>query len=270
MTGSAIPRPFRLSIIEYLNALPLNYGFRHGLGGALFDLHFHVPALCADRLRAGDVDAGLISSIEYARIPGLQLVPGLCIASPERATSVLIASKVPWSEIQTLALDPSSRTSNVLGQLILRERFQLQPRARELGAELDVALEICDAAVIIGDRAMNACLEGLRVMDLAEEWRQWLGLPFVFAVWAVREDAPLFPHLVHLFHESLRQGREALEMILREVGPRFCRTPEALRDYLTRHITYDLGPSEVESLGVFYHLAAKHGFADGVPKLRFL
>ena len=110
---------FRISIIDYLNAAPLNYGFKHGLGFEHFHLKFHVPSLCADRLREGLVDAGLISSIEYLRIPGLRIVPGLCIASPKRVRSVVVLSKVPPEEIRTLALDTSSRTSVGLLEVLL-------------------------------------------------------------------------------------------------------------------------------------------------------
>jgi chorismate dehydratase len=201
---------FRISIIDYLNAAPLNYGFKHGLGFEHFHLKFHVPSLCADRLREGLVDAGLISSIEYLRIPGLRIVPGLCIASPKRVRSVVVLSKVPPEEIRTLALDTSSRTSVVLSQILLRERFGVHPEVVDLAPDQTAMLDQCDAALLIGDVAMRARREGLLVLDLAEEWHAWTGLPFVFALWCVREDAP--PLGVPggagpFFHKSLEMGK---------------------------------------------------------------
>ena len=92
MDGTSPARPFHLSIIEYLNAAPLNYGFKHGLAYQHVHLQFHVPSACADKLKTGEVDAGIVSSIEYLRIPGLRIVPGLCIASPKRVRSV------PWNK----------------------------------------------------------------------------------------------------------------------------------------------------------------------------
>src|SRR5664279_1050577 len=104
-----VAAPFRLSIIDYLNAAPLNHGFKHGLGCEYFHLKFHHPSACADHLRDGTVEAGIVSSIEYLRIPDLLIVPGLCIASPKRVRSVVVLSKVPPEQIRSLALDTSSR-----------------------------------------------------------------------------------------------------------------------------------------------------------------
>jgi len=263
-------QPFRLSIIDYLNAAPLNYGFKHGLGEGLFELQFQVPALCADRLRSGAVDAGLISSIEYLRIPELGLVPGLCISSFKRVRSVLLLSKVPPAEIRSLALDASSRTSVVLAQILLRERYGTQPAVDEMKPQLPAMLAAHDAALMIGDGAMRATKEGLIVLDLAEEWFAWTGLPFVFALWAVRQDAPALPGLVSFFHRSLEMGQEntpaIVEAALRAIG--WTRTE--LHEYLTGNIRYKLGGAEEESLGLFFEKAVHHGFAPGPKSLHYL
>lgn len=267
------PRAFRLSIIDYLNAAPLNHGFKHGLGWDRFHLKFHFPSVCADRLREGEVDAGLISSIEYLRIPDLRIVPGLCIASPKRVRSVVILSKVPPEEIRTLALDTSSRTSVVLGQLLLRERYGACPATTELGPDLPAMLEGHDAALMIGDAAMRAPKEGLLVLDLAEEWHAWTGLPFVFALWCVREDAPVFPEpggVGPFFHRSLEQGLAHLPEIVEEARRSIGWTRLELHEYLTENIRYLMGEAERESLQLFFEKAVRHGFAPELRPLRFL
>ncbi len=264
------PRPFRLSIIDYLNATPLNYGFKHGLGKGLFELQFHVPSLCADRLRNGAVDAGLISSIEYLRIPALRIVPGLCISSVKRVRSVLLLSKVPPEEIQSLALDTSSRTSVVLAQLLLRERYGASPRADEMKPDLAGMLAHHDAALLIGDAAMRASKVGLIVLDLAEEWHIWTDLPFVFAFWAVRSDAPPLPDLFSYFQHSLEMGREATPQIVEEALRSIGWTRLELREYLTENIQYGLGGAEEKSLALFFEKAVGHGFAQGPKPIRYL
>ena len=265
--------PFRISIIDYLNAAPLNYGFKHGLGYEHFHLKFQVPSQCANHLKAGDVDAGLISSIEYLRIPDLQIVPGLCIASPKRVRSVVILAKVPPEQIRTLALDTSSRTSVVLGQILLRERYGVQPEVLDLPPDPAGMLERCDAALVIGDVAMRARRDGLFVLDLAEEWHAWTGLPFVFALWLVRAGArePQAPGGVGpFFHRSLEMGRENLAAIVDEAWRTIGWTKPELREYLTENISYSLGEAERESLALFYEKAVKHGFAPELKPLRFL
>lgn len=271
--GSMAARPFRISIIEYLNAAPLNYGFKHGLGGPHIELQAHVPSACADRLRAGEVDAGIVSAIEYLRIPGLRVVPGLCIASPKRVRSVGILSKVPPEEIRTLALDRSSRSSVVLARILLEERYGATPETREMGPDLEAMLRDHDAAVMIGDPFMRARREGLLVLDLAEEWHAWTGLPFVFALWLVREDAPEVPvpgGAGALFHRSLEAGLEHLPDIVAGAARSIGWTRLELQEYLTENITYTLGEAEQESLALYFGKAVRHGFAPGALPLRFL
>ncbi len=266
-------RPFRLSIIDYLNAAPLNHGFKHGLGWEHFHLKFHFPSVCATQLRAGEVDAGIISSIEYLRIPDLRIVPGLCIASPKRVRSVVILSKVPPEQIRTLALDTSSRTSVVLGQLLLRERYGVTPALTDMGPDLPAMLEAHDAALMIGDAAMRAPKQGLFVLDLAEEWHAWTGLPFVFALWLVRDDAPELPvpgGVAPFFHKSLEIGQAQLPAIVEEARQTIGWTKLELTEYLTENISYTLGEAEQKSLGLFYEKAVRHGFAPELKPLRFL
>jgi len=265
--------PFRLSIIDYLNAAPLNHGFKHGLGWEHFHLKFHYPSACADRLRAGEVDAGIVSSIEYLRIPDLRIVPGLCIASPKRVRSVMILSKVPPEQITSLALDTSSRTSVVLAQLLLRERYGVTPAVADMGPDLGAMLESHDAALMIGDAAMRAPKQGLFVLDLAEEWHAWTGLPFVFALWLVRNDAPELPlpgGVAPFFHKSLEIGLAQLPAIVEEARRSIGWTKIELHEYLTENISYTLGEAERESLALFFEKAVRHGFAPEEKPLRFL
>jgi chorismate dehydratase len=266
-------RPFRISIIDYLNASPLNYGFKHGLGFELFHLKFQVPSACSDDLREGRVDAGLISSIEYLRIPGLKIVPGLCIASPFRVRSVVVLSKVPPEQIKTLALDASSRTSVVLAQLLLMERYGARPAVEVMPPDVQNMLAAHDAALIIGDAAMRADRWGLMALDLAEEWHAWTGLPFVFAFWAVRHDAPELATpggVAPFFHQSYELGKANIEAIVGDAWRKFGWTKQELRDYLTKNLSHSLLETENDSLSLFFEKAVRMGFAPGNAKLLFI
>jgi chorismate dehydratase len=130
-----------------------------------------------------------------------------------------------------------------------------------------------DAAVMIGDHFMRARREGLLVMDLAEEWHSWTGLPFVFALWLVREDAPELPlpgGAGPFFHRSLEAGMQHLPDIVDEAWRSIGWTKLELREYLTENISYTLGEAERESLALFFEKAVRHGFALEAKALRFL
>lgn len=265
---------FRLSIINYLNAEPLNYGFKRGLHYQNFHLKFQNPSASCDSLRSGEVDAGLISSIEYLRIPDLKIIPNLCIGSQDSARSVLIFSKVPFSEIKTLALDTSSRTSIVLGQILLKEKFGCGDlKTNYLAPDLNLMLKDHDAALMIGDQAMRSNPHNLLVLDLSHEWKMHTTLPFVFALWAIQPNAPRVldgKPLQWFFEESFRQGNENLSTIIEEakVPSRWSETQ--LRAYFTENISYHLGGKERDSLALFYQKAFGYGFVTQVRELSFL
>ena len=116
----------RVGIVDYLNSRPLAWAFREGSETGGFEPIHLPPAQVATELAMGSLDVGLIPSIEVQRIPGLHLVPGLCIAATHEVRSVLLVSKVPPRQIRRLALDENSRTSAALVRILLSDRFGVQ------------------------------------------------------------------------------------------------------------------------------------------------
>jgi chorismate dehydratase len=179
---------------SYLNAAPLCYSFVRGnQKDSCTFLSDRAPARCAELLEQGRADAALIPVIEYQRVSGLKVAPGACVASLKTVRSVVLASRVPVREIRSVALDTSSRTSAALIQIILGRFYSLTPVYRPWAPDLTKMLEANDAALMIGDPAMLIDRSALHVYDLAQEWRNHTGLPFVFAFWAIREDSKVWP-----------------------------------------------------------------------------
>ena len=151
-----------------------------------FEIEYDLPSQCAQKLRDGETDIGIIPVITTATIPGLVVLPDVAIAALNKVRSIQLVSKKPMEEIRTVAVDTSSRTSVGLTQVLLTKFFgghrELTPMAPVLGP----MLEQCDAGLLIGDPAMVVKTDGLYAYDLAEVWRAKTGLPFVFAVWSVR------------------------------------------------------------------------------------
>ena len=160
-------RPLRVAAVSYLNSVPLVWGLVHGPHRDLFQVDFILPSECADALRDGKADAGIIPSIEYQRIPGLKIVPGLSVSSSGPVRSVLLISRVPAGEIRSVALDTSSRTSVSLVQILFRRHYKVAPRFAPHPPDLQAMLQKHDAALMIGDPALATDFPGLRVYDLA-------------------------------------------------------------------------------------------------------
>jgi chorismate dehydratase len=257
----------RIGIVNYLNSRPLSRGLLKGEAGGSHVCELLSPAAIADRLRDGTLDAGLVPSIELARIPGLEVVPGLAIAATHEVRSVLLVSKVPVGEIESVALDENSRTSAALVRIVLAERYGLEPDYRAAGADLDAMLADADAALLIGDPALVVLRERHVVLDLAGEWLEMTGLPFVFAVWAARAGAD------HALAEELRAsfevGRGELDAIVAEAAAESGLSAPVLRDYYTRNLRFEMGPAEQAGLAEFLRRAHAHGLTPAPAPLRF-
>ncbi len=258
----------RVGAVAYLNAKPLVWGLAQGLGSERIELTLDVPSRLASRLASGELDIALVPSIEVARIPDLTVVPGIGISSRGPAASVLLVTRKPLSEVRSVALDPDSRTSNALVQLLFAEVWKSSPELVLGSADLARSLDGSDAAVRIGDKALFGSIPpGCEAIDLGEAWASWTRLPFVYAVWAARPGA-LDRELYMLLHESRRRGVASRAKIAAEYLWEGSARPEQSLDYLTHRIFYRLGALEVEGLERFLREAHRHAIAPGPVELR--
>jgi chorismate dehydratase len=113
----------KVSVIQYLNTVPLVWGMLKGAQHGRYDLEFTTPAACADAVRSGKAELGIIPSIEDQRIDRAQILSGISIASKEEVKSVLLLSKVPIEKVQTVAVDNSSRTAAALLRILMRKFY---------------------------------------------------------------------------------------------------------------------------------------------------
>ncbi len=248
----------RVGIVNFLNAKPLAWGFLKGHHADLFVPSYHVPSVVARLLGQGNLDIGLIPSIEVQRIPGLKVLPDLCVASHHEVRSVLMVSRCPADQIRKVALDQNSRTSAALLRILLRERFGVDPEYTHEHPDVERMLADADAALVIGDPALHIDRERYQIHDLAAEWHALTGLPFTFAVWAVRPEVDL-PDLSFYFKSSLRYGLSSLDTLVRESAAELNLDSAEVRTYLTESLHFFLRQQELAGLEEFYRRAHAHG-----------
>lgn len=248
----------RVGIVNFLNSKPLAWGFLKGHHADLFAPSYHVPALVARLLSQGNLDVGLIPSIEVQRIPNLRVLPDICVAARREARSVIMISRCPPEEIKRVALDQNSRTSAALLRILLRERWGLDPEYLHERPDPERMLADADAALVIGDPALKIDRERYLIHDLAAEWATLTGLPFVFAVWAVRPEVEM-PDLSFYFKSSLRYGLSSLDTLVRESAAELGLDSSEIRDYLTENLSFFMRREEVAGLEEFYRRAHAHG-----------
>jgi chorismate dehydratase len=292
-------RRLRISAISYLNTAPLMWDFEHGEAGSEFDISYTLPSACARALEAGTADIGIIPAAAYAQIAGLMVLPGVAIASRRPVRSILLVSRVPVDQIRTVALDTSSMTSVALTKILFAKWLGGGRTFTSMPPDVEKMLAQHDAALVIGDPALKIDRSRYLTLDLAEEWIRHTGKPFVFAFWAVRQnalqedarrgdwlcgdgrsrpsasrsDASLpSPDLAQIFQQSRDHGLEpaSLDQITREWAPRLGLKESDVHSYLTENIYYDLDPPCLEGLQLFYRYAAEIGALPAAPQIDFL
>ena len=246
-----------MAAVSYLNTTPLVWGFLDGPQKGLLDVDFCVPSECADRVRDGVADIGIIPVVEVAR-QGLDFLEGTGIACDGAVRSILLVSKCPYDEIRTLAADSSSRTSVMLSRVILQKRYGVDPVMVSMPPDLDQMLRDADAALIIGDPALRVDVHALpyRALDLGVEWKELTGLPMVFAVWAGRKQI-LSPELERLFIESCEFGIRNMDRIVEFESKSRNLPAEFVREYLTRNLVLRLGEEHYQGMRKFLACAAE-------------
>jgi len=223
----------RFGAVSYLNARPLIEG--------LEPLVLDVPSALARRVEQGELDVSLLP-VAAGEALGLPRVGSLGVAAEGPVDSVLFFLRRPLAECTTLRLDPASRTSRLLAQVLFAEVY---------GSEPKLVAGKADAELLIGDAALERVARGEPTVDLAAEWTRWSGLPFVFAAWY--GDPAAEPAL----EEAYRAGSERLEeyAAASDLGV----PPEQLADYLRNRIRFRIGPREEQGLARFLELSRTRG-----------
>jgi len=258
-----------LSLVSYLNTKPLVYGLEKSLIKHSFTLQKDVPSICARRLLEDEVAVGIIPSIEYARAKGgLKIIPDLSIASREEVKSVELFFNKDIKNISTIAVDTSSRTSVALLKILLQEKYELAPEYKPMVPDLNTMLQEADAALIIGDKALHYQAEQPNKLDLASEWYDLTGLPFVFAFWAGTESG-LSMEDVEAIHESYKLGAKNIDNISREFAKNQPYDWQFYADYLNTNISYQFSDEEKDAVLEFYRYAFYYGLIEFIPELHF-
>jgi chorismate dehydratase len=259
VTAQPTSRP-RVGHIQFLNCLPLYWGLART--GTLLDLELtkDTPEKLSEQLVKGDLDIGPVTLVEFLRnADDLVALPDIAVGCDGPVMSCEIVSRVPLEELdgRRVALGSTSRTSVRLAQLLLAEHFGVRPEYHTAEPDLAAMMADSDAAVVIGDVGLRAYLRqlpepGLQVHDLGQLWKDWTGLPFVFAVWAARRDyLRREPETVHEVHRAFLASRDLALEEIDKVAEQAARwevfEPPVLRRYFT---TLDFRFSDDQLAGV--------------------
>jgi chorismate dehydratase len=239
--------PFRVGSVSYLNGVPLTRGLEE-------QVTYATPAELAALLRRDELDAALVSVTEVLLTDRYDVLDGIAIASLGEVKSVFLAHRAPLDEAKVIYCDPASLASMHLLQVLLAER-RLRPEFRPLPDYEPEAMP--DFVLLIGDRALDFLLgpHGHEIWDLGAAWYELTGLPFVYAVWALRRNLDTV-RLRRQLREAKDFGLDTLDYI---ISSRTDYNYDFRKDYLSWHIHYHLGTDEKRGLIRFIELLEQHG-----------
>jgi chorismate dehydratase len=275
-----LKRRIRMAAIHFLNPAPLMWDFEHEPERSERRLRYQIgyttPSACAQELAAGEADIGLVPVAAHATTPSLRIVPGCTVAALDRVRSILLVvrAKQGISAVRTVAADTSSRTSYAYTRILFDIFWKVPVEFIPRGPDLESMLAVADAALLIGDPALLAIEERdarlartgeqLLYLDLAHEWHQFTGLPWISAFWAVRagaleETGACATELVRDLQASRDHGLAHIEDLSEEWSARIMVPRDTIRFYLTNNIHYILDEACLRGLAAFYRLAAQCG-----------
>lgn len=256
--------------IPYINCYPVYGAIDRGVVPFPAELVSATAADLNNLLAAGSLDLSVVSAVEYARhAAAYHLLPDLAITSDGPVHSVLLFSRVTPEALdrRTVLRTTSSHTSVLLLELLCRHRWGVAPAFASVRAEPSDLGALAgiphDAVLVIGDAALLLAARAIypHVVDLGAAWREWTGLPFVFAVWAARREAD--PDQVRALHarllESRRWGLEHLDLLAGAAAAATGIDRAVCRRYLGT-LDYALGSRHLEGLGTFF----RHLHRDGL------
>jgi chorismate dehydratase len=292
----------RISIVEFLNTAPLVWGFTDGPLVGRYDLSFAVPSQCAEDLKAGRADVGIIPAIEYQRMENVVALPGMAVAAKNEVRSILVISKVPIEQARSFALDTNSRSSVGLVRVLCQRHWNITPEFIDSPPNADEMLGRADAALIIGDPALrlrlrvdaleakvpqdklpqgkDCCCGGddeplvkdvqtLFVYDVAQQWREMTGRPCVLAIWVARRGA-VTPEIVADFQASREYGLAHIGEIAEGAALKLDLPPHALERYLTENIDFSLDDENLAGLKLYYEECARAGLIPRAREIEFV
>jgi chorismate dehydratase len=240
----------RISAVKYANTYPFMYGLTEsGFEGKVV-LETDHPSDCAAKLINGKADLGLIPVAALPLLREYFIVGDYCIGANGRVRTVLLLSNCPFDKIETIYLDYRSRSSVNLSKVLAKFSWDREFRWMNTSKGFDFRnIGLTEAVVLIGDQCFEYEKSFRNKIDLAAEWMNFTGLPFVFACWA--SNIKLDEEFVKDFNQALRLGVENIGAVVKKYGNSGAITGNTLYQYLTENIDYNFDDQKKKGLELF-------------------
>ncbi|MCF3108479.1 menaquinone biosynthesis protein [Niabella sp. CC-SYL272] len=249
--GFGVEEKIRVGIINYLNTRPLLYGLQFPPITEKIELIEDVPAKLAELLLNDQIDVGLVPVAITQKLPQYYINGNYCIGAIGNVASVCVFSQVPLERVEKIHLDYQSRSSVALCRWLIQNHWKIQPEIVDARNESFLnEIKGTTAGLVIGDRALQQRTKFEYIYDLAGEWKNATGLPFVFAAWVSTRKLP--DHFITEFDKANAYGLDHLDEVI-------ARIPEGIYDlkkYYSQDLSYILDEEKRKGLERFLQILA--------------
>ena len=238
-----------VSCVSYLNSQPFIYGLKNNSIINEIELTLDVPSVCAEKLLNGTVDIGLVPVAIIPEMKESHIISDYCIGADGNVETVLLLSDVPLQDIKTVLPDYQSRTSVLLLRILADKFWKIAPVWTDGEINFEKKISGTTAGLVIGDRAFTYKNNFKYCYDLAEEWKKFTSLPFVFACWVSNKKIPV--DFISRFNSALENG---LKNISRVASQHPSKGFNPL-DYLTKKVSFNLDAKKKEAMKLFLEMS---------------
>lgn len=246
----------RISAVKYANTYPFIYGLTESGFDKRVLLETDHPAQCAEKLISGRVDIGLIPVAVLPLIKEYHIISDYCIGANGNVRTVMLLSNCPFEEIETIFLDYRSRSSVNLTKVLAKNSWKREFTWINTSPGFDfINIGLNEAVVLIGDQCFEYERSFRYRIDLAMAWKEFSGLPFVFACWTSNKE--LGKEFIEDFNNALLLGVKNIDAVVKKFGKTGTIRGNDLMNYLTENIDYDLDDDKKKALKMFLELMEK-------------
>lgn len=242
-------KKLRISAVSYLNTKPFIYGLLNSNLNEYIDLNLEAPSVCAEQLANNEADIGLIPTASIPAISDAEIISKYCIGSSGNVRTVVLASEVPINQIETIFLDPHSKTSVLLARVLASQYWKISPDwlIGNPGFE-ESHIRGTSAGVVIGDKVFNIENRYRYIYDLSKEWENYTESDFVFACWTANK--PIADDFLDRFDVALEHGINNIDKVIEE--NRHLYPENNLSGYFRDNICFSLDNNKKKGLKLFW------------------
>ena len=245
----------KISIVNYTNTLPFKWALKRSKLLEKIDLQEDIPSICAQKLKFKQVDLALVPVALLPELETYYIETDYCIGANGKVDSVKLYSQVPIEAIKTVTLDYQSKSSITLTKVLMQFFWKREVTFLDAKPGFEKEISGTNAAVVIGDRTFDLNGTFAYEYDLAEAWKSFTGLPFVFAAWVSTEKLP--EEFISAFNQVLKEGVQHIEQAVTEDLMIKNLSPSKTIEYLTQRIDYTLDAEKRKALALFMEYIIK-------------